>query len=56
MLKAAYPDQAGVIDVFREQIVEAMPEFELDPGAAKAYVHAMVKRAPKESFELPDLG
>ena len=55
MLKLAYPEHAGAIEVFRGQLIKNMPQFEMNAPAAKSYVHGMVKRAPQETFELPDL-
>lgn len=38
MLKLAYPEHASAIEVFRAQLVDDMPQFEMNAPAAKSYV------------------
>lgn len=48
MLKLAYPEHAGAIEVFRAQLVDDMPQFEMNAPAAKSYVRGW-KRKELES-------
>lgn len=55
MLRVGYPHVAAEIELFSEQIVEAMPTFEMNRAAARDYVQRMVAPKHVEQFELPNL-